>query len=240
MHLRILTSFLVLATFPVFGQNVEEKCDEIELIAPERSFPWNQVSIKAVVSKAPVKGDWLIVKENFQTKATKIEKIRNTESVDLIAWQSNDSGSITAIITVPPTKQCRAERYATATVVLTENPGTPLILDEFGIINERDQKARLDLVADFMEKSPKDELLIFMSFRRSDVSAKRMRTIRSFVEHLSELRKLPKDRITFLIEEAETFSVRFQPFPQNLASVYTSTHLEIKAERLDEYERLFK
>lgn len=240
MHLRILTSFLVLATFPVFGQNAAEKCDEIELIAPERSFPWNQVSIKAVVSKAPVKGDWLIVKENFQAKATKIEKIRNTESVDLIAWQSNDSGSITAIITVAPSAQCRTERYATATVVLTENPGSPLILDEFGNISERDQKARLDVVADFMEKSSTDELLIFMSFRNSDIPADRMRTIKRFIAHLSGLRKLPTDRITFLIEEAGHLSIKFQPVPQDLVEVYTSSYLEIKAEKLSEYERLFK
>lgn len=229
-----LFTFAIIA----YGQDPKTGCATVTLIAPDYSYPWNSVRISAEVGKAPIKGDWLVVKENFRSKKIETGKIKGAEFVEVNAWQTNDSGSITAVISIPPSPNCGNERTAAVSVTLTENPGTPWLIDEFGKLSLSDEKGRLDNIAASMQERPEHELLIFLNFGKSDTGAHKM--LRRYVAHLSGLRKLPIHRITFLLENTDYFSSKFQSVPQNLVNVYASGFLEIKAERFGEYERLFR
>jgi len=182
----------------------------------------------------------MIVKENSRSRKVEIEKFKNADTVEVVAWKTNDSGSITAALTIPPSASCTVEREKAVSIIITENIGSPFYLDEFGQLPSNDEKGRLDYIAGEMGKNPDNELIIFVFFPERETASVKLGTIRRFTSHLSGLRKFPINRITFAVGTAEHFSARFQSVPQNVADSYASTFLPIKAERFTEYERLFK
>ncbi len=240
MPLKILALFSAFFTVPYLCLGSVQRCPDVVLTAPSFSPPWEEIRVSAESSKSPVSGNWLITKENFRSEKVEVELIKDASSIDVRPWQTNDSGRLTVAIIVPASSACNQESLAATSVMLVENAGSPMIIDEFGLLGSRDRKARLDVVAAAMLERPDQKLFVFLGFPKSDSGAKRLKRMREFLEHLSSSRSIDAKRITFLLEETQQFRARFQPFPRDYWEPYGSNYLVINAERLSEYESLFR
>ncbi|MGH9945806.1 MAG: hypothetical protein ACRD6X_01235 [Pyrinomonadaceae bacterium] len=238
-HVFISTILITLVTI-ASGQSSNIECAEVKLVAPDHSLPWNRIRISSQVQNSPINGDWVVVTENFHSKETKIEKFKNTDSVTVKAWDANEPGRIGVIFTAPASSTCERERIEYTDVIVMFNPGSPLIFDEFGVLSAKEVKARLLNVVEEMKRFPESELLIYLRFKTTEPGAKKLGVIRNYLTQLSKTGGMQTDRITFLLSQDDMFSAKFQPMPRNLVDTIGSEYIEIKAEKLGEYERIFK
>jgi len=240
MKISSIIVFLIAIVSISSAQTTATRCPELKVFAPDHVYPGHLIRISAeTLMKEPAKSNWLVVKENFESKKVDIERFSDVQSLEIQTWTTHENGSITAIASLGLSPQCEKERLASVTVNVVVNPGTPLILDEFGNLRWADKKGRMDYVVSEMEKRPEQELMIFLNFPKSYKGARKLEVIRGFFNHISVYRKFPAYRITFLVEDSDYFSARFQPTPQNLVHIHPG-YFEIKAESLRDYERLFK
>ncbi len=135
-------------------------------------------------------------------------------------------------------KKC--QDMAIAKVFVIPNVGSPLIIDEYSELNWNDEKARLDNVAIQMQNFKDMKLFAFFNFDNKISQAKRKNYLIKVLNHLSALRGLKKNRITFLISESDAKRVWFQPFPKDFNSAFCDNCFVIKGEDFERIDNLFQ
>jgi hypothetical protein len=242
MRYGLFILFLTTFAITVYGQESITNCPEVTLAAPRSSYPWDPVRISAKSHNSRVTGDWLVVRRNYRSEKIAVEKIKAAESIKVTAWNTNDSGFLTVVLSVPPSESCSQERFGAVYVLLTENPGSPLIIDEFGEVSLNEQKARLDAAIAEMKKRKDAELLVFLRFKKPDSGVHRRGKISQILHHVVNYRKFDIMRVTFVLSDENERSVQLRVASKEETDVlpYFPEYLVIRAEQFNDYKKLFR
>lgn len=229
----LFTSILIFAfCFVISAQGSSSPCRKIIIFSPTNISPGDRFSATAHFenSDSPaLKLDWTIINGEKITKKSKAEIIEVT---------SENSKDTNQIIVLANYSESDCENTAMAKVSIVPACGLPYTIDEYGKISWEDEKARLENVVLTMENSKDLELFAFFEFDKKTPQATRKARLAKVLNYLSEIRNLSKDRITFLISEADDERVYFQPLP-NDSSPFDADFV-IKGEYFNKFENLFQ
>lgn len=226
---------------PLITNGQVSGCPKLSISGPDTVMPYGKFQVSAKIDPEQLTRDvnWLIIKENYHTKLIEIKEFEKRDELSIPVWDSNDDGLITLVSTVTFSPACEVK--TAHRVYVTANPGSPLIIDEYGKINWNDERGRLDIVIAEMKNRPNQELLIYMYFRKGEGGTVRRQRISRILRHLTQFRKFDSNRITFLISTENSTKIIFQPVPFDLVDNYASeSFLRIPAQKLGQYQQLFK
>ena len=221
----------------------QDGCSDLNIKSPDGQFPWHPFEATLVLSEQQrsVIRDirWTITKHNTSSNKREVETVRNALSVKTRAWDANEPGYIQWLV-VGRVGDCVSAGISSS--IVTPNPGTPVLIDEFGDLPANDQKGRLDLaMAEMTGRLGKQELIIFADFPPTTTWKARRLKVNSILEHMVGFRKVDASRITFILSEGMRTSFRLQPVPTDLVDMYTSNEsLVIPGERFNDFVKFFK
>ena len=224
-----------------FGQPNE--CSDLVIKSPDAQYPWDPFEASLVLTdqqKAAIRDvRWTITKHNTTSSKREVESVKNSLSVKTKAWDANEAGYIQWLV-VGRVGDCVLAGISSS--VITPNPGTPLLIDEFGELPINDVKGRLDLAIAYMKERPRgEELVIFAEFQSKTAWIARRLRIKTILDHVVEFRKFDARRVTFIISEGMDTRFRLQPvLPQDLETYTGNGTMTIPAERFSDFVRFFK
>ena len=217
------------------------ECPKLLLAAPDSVMPHRTIDVFSKIDPESVAQpvNWLVVKENDRLKTIEVETIEKQKEITIPIWDSNDSGRITVIAIASFSSRCQAKTVHR--VYVTENIGTPVILDEYSNLKWNDERSRLDIVIAEMANRPKFELLIFMNFRASVLGSARRQKVSQILRHITQNRKADPSKITFVLSTEPMTDVKFQLVPQDMVDIFTpELALIIPSEKFGKFEQLFR
>lgn len=232
---------MLLNTAAVFGQY--DECSDLVIKAPDAQYPWHPFEASLVLTdqqKAIVRDvRWTITKHNTSSDKKEVESVKNSLSVRTKAWDANEGGYIQWLV-VGRMGDCVSAGFSSS--VVAPNPGTPLLIDEFGDLPINEVKGRLDLVLADMKERPADhELVLFADFSPKTTWTIRRQKVKGMLDHMIGFRKFDARRITLVLSEDTSMSFRFQPVPAQLLDVYAANGtMKIPAERFNDFDSFFK
>jgi hypothetical protein len=232
----IFTAILIIAfCFAAFSQTSENLCPKINIKAPETVQPDESFKVFASFEKenqpSTSKFNWIVVKDN------EVIKKNDAGIIEIDSKGFKDFGTI--LILAEPTDQ-RCQNTAAAKVFVVVNIGSPYIIDEYSKLGWSDERARLDNVVIVMQEFKDTEVFAFFDFDKRISQAERKNRLTKIANHLS-IGGLEKNRITFLISEADTERIWYQLVPKKFSEQYFCDNcLVIKAENFEKLENLFK
>ena len=236
----LFLSICIFLVSPAVGQT--DGCGELKISAPDYLDPWDSrnFTVKTVMGEA-LAADWTLVKENYRTNRVEVETIRQKNSVKPELWNANDSGIVTAIATATSASGCAMT--AAIHVMVVERVGSPLIIDEYGRMPLNDERGRLDAEIAYMDKRPKHNLLVYLSFRPTDRPATRRLRITQIFDHVVNFRKFDAKRLLFLISTTDRTYVKLEAASsvktESIASIFPEL-LIVRAHQFADYKKLFQ
>ena len=238
----ILALTILGSVLTVIGQKDAEDCPVLKIDAPSGRLPWNEFKASLDLTekqRAEIRDvRWTITKHNTALDTKEVETIRDALSVEVKAWNANQAGYITYLV-VARLGECISAGVETS--VVTPNPGTPYVIDEFSRLRHIDERGRLDAALADMEERKDFELIIFAYFAPRTTWKERRLRVKRILDHLIGYRRFDSSRVTLAISEGPDIRFRLQPVPRNSVSIYASLgDLVIPAERFDDFERFFK
>ena len=226
----------------VFGQPNE--CPDLVIKSPDAQFPWDPFEASLVLTdqqKVIIRDvRWTITKHNTASDKREVESVRNSLSVKTKAWDTNEAGYIQWLV-VGSVGDCVSAGSSWS--VVSPNPGSPALIDEFGNLSHNDERGRLDIAIAEMLKNSRQELLIFARFHPGVSGRSRAARVQRMFDHMVTLRKFDPTRVTFLISENLITSFVLQRVPRDRIDEHRSREpdaLMIPAEQLKDFARLFK
>lgn len=86
------------------------ECPKLSISGPDTVMPYGNLLVSAKIDPEPPTAavNWLIVKENFYTKAIEVEDFERRRELSIPVWNSNDNGSITIVSTASFPSGCKA------------------------------------------------------------------------------------------------------------------------------------
>jgi hypothetical protein len=238
MKQSVFITFLVLAScFTAFGQSDENICPKIKIKVPEYIYKGDGTVVSANFEneKQPStsKFNWTIIKED------KLTRIAERGIIEISSEDMKNDGMI-ILLADSLNKACQNTRVARIPVI--ERVGSPRIFDAYSKLDWNEEQARLNNVLYSMKDNKTDELLVFLNFEKTASQIERKTYLTKILNYLSGTDRLEKNRITFLISEAESRWVKFQSVPQNAIDVFFdwNNSLLIKGEDFDKLNNLFQ
>ncbi|MEQ1762896.1 MAG: hypothetical protein ABL984_07120 [Pyrinomonadaceae bacterium] len=221
----------------------QDGCSDLNIKSTDGQFPWHPFEASLVLTeqqRAVIRDiRWTITKHNTSSNKREVETVRNALSVETRAWDANEPGYIQWLV-VGRVGDCVSAGISSSTVY--PNPGSPLLIDEFGNLPENDQKGRLDLaLAEVTGRHRNEELIIFADFPATTSWKARRVKVKSMLDHMVGFRKFDASRITFVLSEGTRTNFRLQPVPPDLVDVHSpSGSLVIPGERFNDFVKFFK
>jgi hypothetical protein len=219
-------------------------CGDLEIEAPDGQFPWDPFKASLVLAerqRAEIRDvRWTITKHNSTSNKREVETVKDALSVETKAWDANEPGQIYWLVVA---RQGECISAGSSWSLVSPNPGSPLILDEFGNLSHNDERGRLDLAIAEMLNNSRQELLIFARFHPGVSGRSRAARVQRMFDHMVTFRKFDPTRITFLVSENPTTSFVLQRVPHDFIDAHRSTEpnaLMIPAEQLKDFTKLFK
>ena len=233
----IFTVILILAfCFAVLAQANENLCQKIKINAPESIQAGATFSVSASFENenqpSTSKFDWTIINEN--------EVIKISES-GIIKVNSKNLRDVVEIIILTDNLDKKCQIPALTKVLSVPNFGSPYILTEYSELSWNEERGILDAAVFEMNEKKDMKLLAYIYFNKKDSQAQRKNYLIKFLNHISEVRNLEKNRVTLLISESDSKRVRLQPVPKQFSDYYCDDNcLVIKAEDFDRLKNLFQ
>ncbi len=221
--------------FAAFAQADENPCQKINIIAPESVQQDETFKVFAAFEEenqpSTSKFKWIIIKDNEVIKKS---------GVGVIEIDSKGFKDIGAIVILAEPINDKCQNTALAKVFVVVNIGSPYIIDEYSELSLSDEKARLKNIAVVMQDYKDAEVFAFFDFDKRTSQAERKNRLSKVSSYLSASR-LEKNRITFLISEADGERIRYQLVPKKFSDqYYCDDCLVIKSEDFEKLESLFR
>jgi hypothetical protein len=213
-HIIFTTAVLLVLTFSIYSRSDDDSCPQIRINSPE-IVNENDESFKVSASfedekvVTNSKFNWTIIKDN------QIVKKFNEGVVEI---ETSDTRKQNRIIILAENLDVKCQNPATAKVIVIPNVGSPLIFDQYSKLNWNDERAHLDAIAIEMQKYEDSELFVWIKFDKKTFSSNAKTKLLNILNHLS-MRGLKKNRITFMISEADRARLARQwrrPKPQSM------------------------
>ena len=235
----IFTAILILVfCFVAFAQTDKNSCPKIKIKSPE-TVDENDETFNVSASfenqddSSISKFNWIVVKDDEVIA-------KNGERIIDVSPKNVRRTFLITILAQPIGEQC--QNPAMAKVIVLANAGSPLILDNYEVLDWNDEKQRLSAIAIDMKERKDSELLVYLDFDRRSSQTERKNYLTKVLNQLTIVRGLEKNRITFLISESATKRTRFQPVSEEILDTYARCDdcLIIKAEDFEKLENLFR
>ena len=236
----ILIGVLMLNATAIGGHG---ECPDLVIKSPDVQYPWHPFEASLVLTdqqKAVIRDvRWTITKHNTTSDKRSVESVSNSLSVTTKAWDANEAGYIQWLV-VGRVGDCISA--GTSSSVVAPNPGTPVLIDEFGELPINDVRGRLDsAIAAMKERGRSEELVIFAEFEPKVAWNARRLKISRMLDHMVGFRKFEANRLTFVLSEGTHTSFRLQPvLPQHLDDYTGNGTITIPAERFNDFVRFLK
>lgn len=236
----IFTAILILAFCLVaFAQASENPCPKINIKAPKTVQPDESFKVFASFEKenqpSTSKFNWVIIEES--EVFNKVSKINDKGIIDVDSKNLKDGGMI-IVLAEALDKKC--QDVAIVKVFVIPNVGSPLIIDEYSELNWNDERVRIDNIVIEMQNRKDAMVWAFFDFNKRISQVERKSHLIKVLNHLST-RGLEKNRIVFLISEADEERIKYQLVPKKFSQLYFCDDcLVIKAEDFDRLEKLFQ
>jgi len=237
----ILASTILGSALIVNGQKATEECPLLTIDAPTAQYPWHKFKASLELTdkqRADIRDvRWTITKHNTTSGTKVIETIADALSVEVKVWDANESGLINYLVAA------RLGSCVTAGVessIVTANPGTPVLIDEFGDLSHNDERGRLDTALAYTAGHKDFELIISAYFAPRTTGKSRRLRVKRILDYMVGYRRFDSSRVTLSISEGPDMRFRLQPVPRDRVEIYTSIgDIVIPAERFNDFERFF-
>ena len=220
----------------VCAQTDENTCRKIIITAPASVQAETEFNVSAHFEKETASSraqfDWTIIKSAEVTKNYAAGMIKiNSQGI------KNAGRQITVLA---DSTDARCQNTAAAVEIFVEPPcGLPMMIDEYGKMNWRDESARLENAAIQMQQISDQKLYISYSFDKTLRPRVKNHLIK-VLNYLSEKGKLKKNRVVFLLNEADAEETKLQPLPESFESSACHDCILIKGENLEKLAEIFQ
>lgn len=233
----LLTFGLIFGALVTIGaQTGKDTCPKIIVNAPEtimgNGSAFNISAKFEGESKPTANFDCTVIRDSGTTT------IMSKQWIKLEAGRPKDTELI-IVIAQPSDLSCKG--FGISKTLAVANPGSPNILDTYGVVRWNEERARLDSAAMSMGGMPDAELIVQITFSPSESNASKRKYLEKISEYLLSKGKMQAHRITFAISTSKgPRTTLLQPFPtQMMASFPFLDAIVIKAEDLGTLRSLF-
>lgn len=231
----IFTAILILAfCFACFAQTGGSPCPKINITAPESVMPEQIINASASFEKetqpSTSKFNWTIIIGND------VSKIFHKGIINLDSKGFKDFETI-ILLADSVDKNCQSTAMARVWVVPIRDP---IDMDQYSDLSWNEERARLDAAVFEMSKQKDMVLFIYFYFDKNSPQIERKTHLINVLHHLSDVRRLEKDRIIFLISETDGQLVKLQMIPRKIYKDFICCdYITINAAHFDKLEKLF-
>ncbi|MBX7054045.1 MAG: hypothetical protein K1X36_03740 [Pyrinomonadaceae bacterium] len=232
----LLTLGLICVTVVTVGAQIgKDTCPKIVVEAPEVIFANGSafnVYAKIEGDQSTTNFDWTVIRDSGTTT------IMSKQWIKLETGRPKDTELIIAIAQ-PSDLSCKG--FGISKTLAVANPGSPYILDTYGVVRWNEERARLDSAAMTMEGKPDAELIVQITFSPSDSNASKREYLEKISKYLLSKGKMQANRITFAISTSKgSRTTLLQPFPTQMMAAFPFLDaIVIKAEDLGTLRSLF-
>ena len=237
---NLLITVLILVS-AIIGQ--QDGCSDLNIKSTDGHWPWLpfEASLVLTEQQRSLIRDvrWSITKHNTSTNKKEFQSVANALSVVAKAWDANEPGYITWLV-VARLGDCVSAGVSSSTVL--PNPGTPVLLDQFGELPGGDEKGRLDIaIAEMIARHRDEELFVFAEFSARTAWKARRLKLKRMLDHMVGVRRFDAKRITFVISEGAETRIRLQPVSQQqIEAIAPNGSMTIPGERFSDFVNFFK